>query len=176
MENSRTSGCDRRQPDEANGFQERSARLILASHLRLLRRPLLPVDGNGDPAWRLYHAPFVVLAHDAAPDPVFFYGNRAAQSLFEMSWRQLVCLPSRLSAEAACREERQRLLDRVAQHGFIEDYGGVRVSRTGRRFRIASATVWNLFDGESALVGQAAAFSTWVLLPDRSPDPCLTGS
>lgn len=154
----------RDEPGDANGFQAASARLILASHQRLLRRPLLPADEIGDPAWRLYHAPLIVLAHDAAADPRFFYANRLAQELFERPWRELVGLPSRLSAEPASREERQRLLERVARLGFIEDYGGVRVSRSGRRFRVTGATVWNLADEQAALVGQAAAFSTWLPL------------
>lgn len=152
---------ERSEPGEANGFQAASACLILASHARLLRRPLLPEDKDADSARRLYHAPFVVLAHDAASDPLFFYVNRAAQELFEMPWRQFVCLPSRFSTEPASREERQRLLERVACQGFIEDYGGVRISRSGRRFRIAGATVWNLADDSSAVVGQAAAFANW---------------
>jgi hypothetical protein len=153
---------DRGEPDAANGFQAASAALIAASHLRLLRRPLLP-DG-ADIARRLYHAPFVVLAHDTAPDPVFFYANLAAQQLFEMSWRELVRLPSRRSAEPLAREERQHLLDRVARDGCIDDYAGVRVAASGRRFRIAGATVWNLLDADGRAVGQAAAFSDWLPL------------
>lgn len=43
----------RGEPGEDNGFQVASARLILASHLRLLQRPLLPAEGDGDAAWRL---------------------------------------------------------------------------------------------------------------------------
>ena len=164
MTSSAATRFERSQPATLNGFQAASARLILDSHQRLLQRPLLPAEGDGDPAWRLYHAPFVVLAHDAAPDPVFFYANRLAQALFEMPWAELVCLPSRLSAEAASRAERQRLLERVTRQGFIEDYGGVRISRSGRRFRISGATVWNLSPEGSAVIGQAASFSSWVPL------------
>jgi hypothetical protein len=156
---------DRGEPDETNGFQAANAALIAASHLRLLRRPLLPEGGaDVDLGRRLYVAPFVVLAHDTAPDPVFFYANLAAQRLFEMSWRDMVRLPSRRSAEPLAREERQRLLDRVAGRGYIDDYAGVRIASSGRRFRIAGATVWNLLDIDSHIVGQAAAFDDWVPL------------
>lgn len=117
---------DRSEPDAANGFQQASARLIVASHARLLHRELLPGRTADDLGRRLYGAPFIVLAHDAAPDPLFFYANLAAQELFAMSWREIVRLPSRLSAEPLAREERQRLLDRVARDGFIADYGGER--------------------------------------------------
>ncbi len=58
-------------------------------------------------------------------------------------------------------DQRQRLLDDVVRQGFIENYGGVRISATGKRFRIDGATVWNLLDDQGEVVGQAAAFATW---------------
>jgi hypothetical protein len=156
---------DRAEPDAANGFQAAHARLLVASHLRLLRRALLPGVGDEDElARRLYHAPFALLAHDGAPDPVFFYANLTAQRLFEMPWRDMVRLPSRLSAEPLAREERERLLRRVAAQGYIDDYAGIRVSASGRRFRIARATVWNLLDDAGETVGQAAVFGEWSML------------
>lgn len=157
---------DRREPSPDNGFQVDSARLILTSHVRLLGSPLLPAAE--DSGRQLYAAPFVVLAHDTAPDPVFFYANLAAQRLFEMSWNDMVRLPSRLSAEALAREERQRLLDHVSRDGYIDDYAGVRISASGRRFRITGATVWNLLDGDTRTVGQAAAFARWT--PEDPPE------
>lgn len=156
---------DRTEPSAANQYQAASAELILASHRQLLQRDLLPRAASGSHvAGALYHAPFVVLAHDTAPDPVFFYANLLAQQLFAMSWEEMVCLPSRLSAEPLAREERQRLLDRVASHGYIDDYSGIRIARTGQRFRIERATVWNLVTGDETVVGQAAAFGSWVTL------------
>jgi hypothetical protein len=156
---------DRSEPAIGNQYQAGHAALIVASHDRLLGRALLP--GGGDPVERaraLYHAPFVVLAHDHADDPVFFYANLAAQHLFEMDWAGFVHLPSRFSAEPLARDERQRLLDRVARQGYIDDYAGVRISATGRRFRVANAQVWNLGDPEGRVIGQAAAFADWLAL------------
>jgi hypothetical protein len=153
---------DRAEPNESNRFQVVNARLIVHSHLRLLRRELLPdAENMDDLGRRLYLAPFVVLAHDTAPDPVFFYANRSAQELFEMSWREMVRLPSRHSAEPVLREERERLLSCVARQGYIENYAGIRISATGKRFRITQATVWNLTDEEGQIAGQAAAFNDW---------------
>jgi len=140
--------------------------LILESHERVVGRPLLTLEGNvAERAHALYVASMVVLSHGLGADPIFNYGNRLAQQRFELSWSELVALPSRLSAEPVNREERQRLLDAVATRGYIEDYGGVRVSKSGRRFRIAGATVWNLVDAAGAVRGQAAAFATWTDLP-----------
>jgi hypothetical protein len=53
------------------------------------------------------------------------------------------------------------LLATVNQHGFIDDYRGVRISKSGRRFMIEQATVWNLLDENGAPYGQAASFSQW---------------
>jgi hypothetical protein len=141
------------------------AALLLASHHALTGRPLLPIlpaETQDQAAWRLYAAPFVVLAHDTSVDPLFTYANLAAQRLFEMHWDEIVGLPSRLSAEAPARAERERLLERVAAQGFIDDYTGVRIAKSGRRFRIQRATVWNLVDPSGRRVGQAATFADWV--------------
>jgi len=73
-------------------------------------------------------------------------------------------MPSRLSAEPLAREERARLLAAVTARGFVDDYAGVRISRTGRRFRIERATVWNLADPAGLRLGQAAAFDRWTEL------------
>ena len=58
-------------------------------------------------------------------------------------------------------EERARLLDRVTRDGWINDYEGVRISATGKRFRISNAAVWNLTDIRGNALGQAAAFTDW---------------
>jgi hypothetical protein len=139
------------------------ARLIVDSHARVVGRPLL-ADTPGDDAglWTaLWHAPRAVVAHGTQADPVFCFGNRLALALFELDFAAFTALPSRFSAEPLAREERAALLDRVTRFGFIDDYAGVRVSSTGRRFRIRRATVWNLVDGDGVYRGQAATFSDW---------------
>ena len=55
--------------------------------------------------------------------------------------------------------------------GYIDDYSGVRISRTGRRFLIERATVWNLTDDRDQLCGQAATFHEWRYLADTGPEP-----
>ncbi len=108
------------------------------------RELLAGVSSPTDLARKVFEAPFVVVSHGLEADPILNYGNRTALALWEMSWEELTRTPSRLTAEAPNREERARLLAAVTAHGFIDDYSGVRISKTGRRFRIARATVWNL--------------------------------
>lgn len=113
---------------------------------------------------KVFAAPFVLVSHGTEADPVLNFGNQAALTLWEMSWEELTRTPSRLTAEAPNREERARLLAAVTAHGFIDDYSGVRISKTGRRFRIAQATVWNLISPDGKYRGQAAMFSRWEFL------------
>lgn len=127
-------------------------------------RDIFPALGDSQLAKAAFEAPFVLVSHGIEPDPVLNYGNRAALSLWEMSWDELTRTPSRYTAEAPNREERARLLDRVTRHGFIDDYSGVRISKSGRRFRIARATVWNLLALNGLHCGQAAMFDQWEFL------------
>ncbi|MBC2665921.1 MEKHLA domain-containing protein [Novosphingobium flavum] len=136
--------------------------LIAESHARLLGRPL--VGPGGDVVRALWEAPIVIVAHGTEADPLFFFGNAAALARFACPVERFVGLPSRFSAEAPLREERQALLERVSRDGFIADYAGVRIAATGARFRIEQATVWNLVDAEGTVRGQAAAFDRWTEL------------
>lgn len=139
--------------------------LIVRSLKQLTGRDLLPGFFSPEElAEKIFQAPLVLVAHGIEADPVLNYGNAAALALWEMSWAELTSTPSRLTAEAPNREERARLLAAVTAHGFIDDYSGVRISKTGRRFRIAQATVWNLLDERGVYRGQAATFAQWEFL------------
>lgn len=131
--------------------------LIASSFARLLGRPLVPQ--SDDVIAALWAAPCAVVAHGAEEDPIFFFGNEAALAAFECDVATFTAMPSRLSAEAPQRDARQMLLDRVSRDGFIDDYAGLRISATGRRFRIESAIVWNLVDEQGVSRGQAATFT-----------------
>jgi MEKHLA domain-containing protein len=133
--------------------------LLTDSHARLVGRPLVPPGTDAE--WLYREAPFAVLAHGIEPDPTFIYANLAAQACFEYSWDEFMGLPSRLSAEAPDRAQRQALLDEVARNGFLSGYRGVRVAKSGRRFIIEDGVVWELIDRDGRRHGQAATFLSW---------------
>ena len=140
--------------------ERRRIACIPESYARLTGRSLV-AESEGNSFDALWSAPAAIVAHGTQADPIFFFGNRTALALFEMDFDEFTRLPSRLSAEPLLREERARLLERVTRDGMIADYAGVRISASGRRFRIANASVWNLTDRSGNPVGQAAAFSEW---------------
>lgn len=140
--------------------------LLLDSFARLLGRELVPREGtSAEQAERLFRAPFVVVSHGTEADPVLNYGNAAALALWEMDWATLSSTPSRLTAEPVHRDERARLLARTRTVGFVDDYSGVRISASGKRFLIERAIVWNLAAAGGVHRGQAATFDHWTPLP-----------
>jgi hypothetical protein len=102
-----------------------------------------------------------MLSHDTQADPCFNYANQTAQRVFELPWAEIVGMLSRYSAEPLAREAREQLLARVTAAGHIDDYSGVRIAHSGKRFMVRHATVWNLFDENGLNCGQAACFSEW---------------
>ncbi|MGO4113882.1 MEKHLA domain-containing protein [Rhizobium ruizarguesonis] len=133
--------------------------LMEDSFERSVGRRLTPEGRSAE--WLYDQSPAVVLAHNTAADPRFIYANRAAQACFEYSWDEFITLPSRLSAEAPDRAERDRLLNAVTTNGFIADYRGLRIAKSGRRFYIENAIVWDLVDRNGCRRGQAATFDSW---------------
>lgn len=139
---------------------QQRVRLIAESYTRLLGTPLVAEDS--DDFWQtLWSAPKVIVAHGTEADPLFFYGNALALSVFEMDFAAFTQLPSRYSAEPLLREERAALLERVSRDGYIDNYAGMRIASSGKRFLIEQAVVWNLQDDKGQLQGQAATFDRW---------------
>lgn len=142
----------------------RQTRILCASYQHWTGSQLIDVAADSMKAvQRLLNAPFAVVSHDTQPDPIFNYANIQAQQLFGMTWGEITQVPSRHSAEEMDRVERARLLERVTEYGFVDDYSGVRIARDGTRFIIHNATVWNLLDENGAYCGQAALIKDWTM-------------
>ncbi|HEX2055620.1 MAG TPA: MEKHLA domain-containing protein [Nitrospiraceae bacterium] len=141
------------------------SQVLLASYRHWLGTDL--IEPVSDPVSRsrvLFHAPFVVVSHGVEEDPLLNYGNQMALSLWELSWDELMRTPSRLTAEPVNRAEREGMLEQARTNGHIKNYRGVRISKSGRRFLIEQAVVWNVVDSNGRRLGQAATFSTWSFL------------
>jgi len=146
------------QPD----FLIRHVEILCASFRCWTGKSLLDGNPGGASAVAaLANAPFAVVSHGTGVEPVFNYANKLALQLFEMSWDEFTALPSRLSAEAPNQAERARLLAAVTRQGYIDDYSGIRIAKSGRRFMIRGATIWNLHTPEGKYYGQAALIRHW---------------
>ena len=116
---------------------------IVRGHLEAFGTPLLagvePWRASRLVAQEVFAADRVVPAHDGAADPLLIYGNAAALRLWGRPWREMIGLPSRLTAEPAERAEREQALAAARRQEALAGYGGIRVDREGRRFRIEGA-------------------------------------
>jgi len=138
---------------------------ILHSYKKWTGKELIPHCPDPETSMQqLFYAPFVLVTSNSASDPILNYGNQKGLDLWEMTWEILTKTPGRDTAEPMHREERQKFLDVVQKNGFIENYSGIRISSTGKRFKIENATVWNLVDTNGKFVGQAATFNDWKYL------------
>jgi len=154
------------QPWQEQNWIEHT-QILLNSYRRFLGKELMQRDGSEEEQSRsLFEAGFVVVSHGTQTDPILNYGNQTALNLWEMDTETLLQTPSRLTAEPVHRDERAKLLERTSRDGFVDDYRGIRIASTGRRFLIEKAIVWNLLNSNGDRVGQAATFSDWVFLDE----------
>jgi hypothetical protein len=152
-------------PAKHNNYLSNHAAVMDHSYRKLLGKDLiLGSHSLGKLGKALFYAPFVVVSHDTADDPVFNYANLKALELFGFSWEEFTRLPSRLSAEPIHQVERDKLLVEVSRRGYLDCYQGVRIAKNGVRFLIKNATVWNLLDNKGQYAGQAARFGEWHVL------------
>ena len=148
-------------PQAANNYQANNIQHLVNSYQKLFDKPLLIVSDQQSLAEQLFTAKFALLSHDTAAEPLFNYANQTALELFESNWQSLIGMASRLSAEPIAQDARERLLLEVSQKGYIDNYVGVRISKTGKRFLIKNAVVWNVYDQNNIYYGQAACFDEW---------------
>jgi hypothetical protein len=136
-------------------------RLLADSYTHWLKQPLVDPTFTDAQAsrWLYEDAPFGLLAHNTLAEPLFIYGNLAAQRCFEYSWDELLQLPSRKSAPPQQVEDRRQFLEQVGKQGFATGYRGLRISKSARSFWINDGTVWQLVDQAGVLRGQAALFN-----------------
>jgi len=139
-------------------MNEAHAKRLLSSYKRWTGEELLPINERLPLLKQLNEAYIVILSHGTEADPILNYGNNRAMEMWEMSREQFLSTPSRLTAEPMAREERAAFLEAVTSKGYINDYTGIRISATGRRFYIENATVWNVVDEQGQYCGQAASF------------------
>ncbi|MEM8830882.1 MAG: MEKHLA domain-containing protein [Cyanobacteria bacterium P01_G01_bin.19] len=139
--------------------------ILVNSYQKLLGKELIaPQITPQELSKALYNAPFVVVSHGTQTDPIFNYGNQVALKLWSISWDKLIKTPSRLSAEPINRATRKAMLEQANSRGYIDNYQGVRISTTGKRFLIERAIIWNLTNDLGEEFGQAATFDCWTWL------------
>lgn len=139
---------------------------LLDSYERLLGQVLLERKGTvEEQAKTLFFVPFVVVSHGTQNDPIFNYGNQTALDLWELNWNDLIKTPSRKTTKDRLTQAgRAEMLQQAKEKGYIDNYQGIRISSTGKLFKIEKAIVWNISNSQGVYLGQAATFGQWEFL------------
>lgn len=133
---------------------------ILRSYRKWAGEDLVETAGDDEEAraQALFDAPLAVLAHDRRDDPLCIYANAAALAAFELPIEDAPSFPTRRTAEPEARAERSVALAGADEAGLVRGYSGIRVSTSGRRFRLHDGRIWTVLDDDGRRIGQAAAF------------------
>ncbi len=113
---------------------------------------------------QLFEADFIVVAHGTEINPILNYGNQKALDIWELTWPEFTQTPSRQTAEAIEQQERDRLLAKTSEKGYSR-FSTIRITNTGKRFKINNGIVWNVIDDQQTYQGQAAVYSDFYFLP-----------
>jgi hypothetical protein len=145
-------------PSPVNSYQTAFVAKLAASFARATGGDLVAEAGLdparlGQGAWE---GCFALLTHDMSA--ILNYANRFTLDLWEMDWETMRQTPSRLTAPEEDRAARAELMAAVARDGFVRDYRGRRVSRSGKLFLIERATVWTMTDPSGVAFGTGAFF------------------
>lgn len=146
-------------------WKETHAQILCDTYQKFYHEPLIIPKIGISLFDQLFQAPFILLSHGTQADPILNFGNHQALQLWEMNCEELCQTPSRLTAEPMEREARERFLQEVQEKGFVSHYEGIRISKTGKRFKITQTKVWNLVDAQNQYYGQAARFENPLKLP-----------
>ena len=144
-------------------FYKQHAHILAESFYKFTKKNLIDKQQGDINIENLYNAPFAILSHGIEKVPIFNFGNKVVLELFEYKWDNFIKIPSHKSAEPIERKEREMFLQKVSSKGFVNNYSGIRISSSGKRFFIKNAFVWNLYKNDQ-YYGQAAKFDNWQFL------------
>ena len=112
---------------------------------------------------QLFEAEFIVASDGTQVDPILNYGNQKALDVWELTWDEFMQTPSRKTAETIEQKERDRLLAETTEKGFCY-FSTIRITKTGKRFKINNGIVWKVINKEQVYQGKAACFSDFYFL------------
>jgi MEKHLA domain len=107
---------------------------------------------------QVFKADFYILSHDRSADPILTYGNNRVLELWEVDWEELTKMHSKDTAKSVDRQDRSVMMAQVKRDNYLSGYSGMRVSKTGKEFKILDGVIWNMFADNGDFYGQAAWF------------------
>ena len=139
--------------------------LLLKSYQKTFNESLLtsPQNFNSEleEGKALFTMPQPVMAHDNTNDPCLNYANASALQLWSRCWKEMIGMPSRLTAPETEQAQRNNALKQADKNHAIKNYQGIRIDSKGKLFMIKNARIWTIWDEQGSIFGQAATFNLW---------------
>lgn len=147
-------------PSPNNNYHKEHVLIMIRNLKRWTSYDLIEANGFSEEnlGEEIFNTDFYLLSHNGAQDPILNYGNRKVLELWEITWDQLTSMYARNTAKQDDQSAREEMMRKVKGQNYVSGYDGVRVSRTGKEFKILNVTIWNLFTEGDKPYGQAAWF------------------
>jgi len=106
---------------------------------------------------------YILITHGTEENPIFNFGNQAALSAFYRSWESLTAMASAQSVVLRSIDEEMRieLMRKVTTENYVEGASGIRIRGDGTFIKLIDAVVWNCFNEDGTVIGQAAFFDRY---------------
>jgi len=149
-------------PDASNKYYRDHLSIVLENLKRWTSYDLIKEYGFSEEnlGEQVFDADFYILSHNNAADPILNYGNDRVLKLWETSWEELTTMYSRDTAKPVNLSARLAMIEQVKLQNYISGYSGLRISKTGKEFKILDVTIWNILTNNGDLYGQAAWFKS----------------
>ncbi len=138
---------------------------LLQSHTKIFQKPLIKFESKNTAlrlqAQVLFILEAPVIAHTNDSDPSINYVNSSALQLWGRDWKEMVGMPSRLTAPKDQLYDRSAALNQALKKSSVKGYQGIRVNKKGQLFTIHNARVWTVSNEAGKAIGQAATFPSW---------------
>ena len=102
-----------------------------------------------------------LLAHNKAKEPCLTFVNYAALKLWKRSWKEMIGMPSKLTAPIDEQTLRSNSLTEAINKNGIKNYQGIRIDSEGERFMIKNGLIWTIWNEKGDRMGQAASSDSW---------------
>jgi len=139
----------------------RWSQILANSYRQVIGADLVNADTPEQLSQALFHAPFVLVSHGTQADPIFNYANQTAMQLWGFDWDEFTRTPSASVTQPDEMSDRALMLKQAAEQGYIDNYEGTRIAKSGQKFLIKEVRLWNLEDEKGDRCGQAATFPSW---------------
>ena len=139
----------------------RWSQVLANSYRQIIGTNLIDADTPEQLSKALFYAPFVLVSHSTQADPIFNYANQTAMQLWGLDWDEFTQTPSASVTQPDQISDRALMLKQAAEQGYIDNYEGTRIAKSGKKFLIKQVRLWNLEDEKGDRCGQAATFPEW---------------